>query len=137
MRNRRIIPLLISAVVLAGVFLLLLTTREREPEYGGKRLSEWVEAFVRNYLVQDTNKMEAAAAAIRSTGTRGFACMVHWMSYEEKPWKTQLHKLEEFLPDWMVWTAGRRADSASIAFRVVGPPPVGKPEPEILRQAIP
>ncbi len=43
MQKRRLYLLLIGIGV-AGV-LVAVFSREREPEYGGKRLSEWVEAM--------------------------------------------------------------------------------------------
>src|SRR5229473_8685860 len=45
MRKRRVYLILgVVGVVLAGV-LVAVFSREREPEYGGKRLSEWVEDY--------------------------------------------------------------------------------------------
>src|SRR6266481_5413363 len=54
MRKRRVY-LIAVVLVVAGVLVGVFAGREREPEYGGKRLSEWVEM----YADPDRNPSEA------------------------------------------------------------------------------
>lgn len=42
-KRRYYLVLLLVAVLVVG--LVMLFNREREPEYGGKKLSEWVEEY--------------------------------------------------------------------------------------------
>ena len=57
--------------VLVGISVIALWPEEREPEYSGKRLSEWLEPTL-NYPAANENiraQMEPAEAAVRHIGT--------------------------------------------------------------------
>ena len=56
--------MILGVLVLAGV-LVAVCRREREPEYGGKRLSEWVENYVAYASLP--SQTDEAAGAIRQT----------------------------------------------------------------------
>jgi len=65
---------------------------EREPEYGGKKLSEWVDIF----STADTPNLyparTEAAEAISRMGTNAIPFLVNWMSYDEPAWMANLYK---------------------------------------------
>src|SRR5438270_12088434 len=82
----------ISVAVLATVALVVLAVAswpgEREPEYKGKKLSEWLLAYrdgLTNRVVQ-----EEAAKAVRQIGTNSLPFLVSWMDYEQPKWKDKL-----------------------------------------------
>ena len=94
MRKRRLILLLIGVVLLA-VGLAVLVRPEREPEYGGKRLSEWVEMFTSN---RSSGGDRAAEEAIRHIGTNSLPYLLRWISYEPAAWRIRLYEaLGKFL----------------------------------------
>jgi len=86
MRKRRILLILfpVAAVVIVGLVMVL--TRELEPEYGGKKLSEWL--FL---LSRDGRPTSQAAVAIREIGTNAYPYLLSWMAYETPRWKMNLH----------------------------------------------
>src|ERR1043165_3334350 len=122
MRNRRIILLLLAVAVLVGVLVVVLP-REREPEYGGKRLSEWVERYATPPHMRQT---EEAADAIRHIGTNAIPYLLKWIKYDPPSWKNKLYKALNFTfervnRDWMLQDEQRdRADRATMAFRALG-----------------
>jgi len=90
MRNRRIILLLIAVAVLVGVLVVVLP-REREPEYGGKRLSEWVMVWARSDVHESR---EDAGKAFRHIGTNGIPYLLKWIRYETPSWKRKLFAIK-------------------------------------------
>ena len=82
MHKRRVYLILgVVGVVLAGV-LVAVFSREREPEDGGKRLSEWVEM----------SPDKGAETAIRQIGTNALPYLLKWILYETPSWKTKLYE---------------------------------------------
>ena len=84
MGKRKIYLLLLASVALA-VVLLVVFNREREPEYRGKRLSEWVEE----------NPFDAAGPdgihPVRQMGTNAVPYLLKWIRYERPVWKRKLY----------------------------------------------
>lgn len=73
---------------IAGIALLLWLTREREPEYQGKTLSEWL-AIYADAIEGDQAQSELsiqrrteAALAIRQIGTNALPHLLEWTAYE-------------------------------------------------------
>src|SRR5436190_11030189 len=83
MRKRRVYVVLLAAGVLVVVGLLVCGVfREREPEYGGKRLSEWVEVYVIPERSVPPVRVEEIDDAIRHVGTNALPYLLRWMRYE-------------------------------------------------------
>src|SRR5260221_13991205 len=83
MRKRRVYLIFwVVGVLLAGT-LVAVFTRVREPEYGGKRLSEWAEELPWN----PEEKPSEAEDAIRSIGTNGIPYLLAWIAYEPPIWR--------------------------------------------------
>jgi hypothetical protein len=74
MQKRRVYLILV-VVVLAGV-LVAVFRRDREPEYGGKRLSEWVDGYAMQIRNAGSNE------AIRHIGTNAVPYLLKWIRYE-------------------------------------------------------
>src|SRR6266478_5530398 len=122
MHRRRVYLILgVVGVVLAGV-LLVVFSREREPEYGGKRLSEWVEEFPSGFSVET----QQARQAVRHIGTNALPFLVEWIAYEQPPWKAKLIRAAYGLPlgrrlGWMMRDKkASRAFGATLAFECIG-----------------
>src|SRR5437660_11441199 len=94
--RKRGVYLIVAILVVAGV-LVAVFNREREPEYGGKRLSEWVEQYADH---SDSLGQKAEAAdAIRHIGTNAVPYLIEWLQYETPPWKRRLRRQA----NWVIW----------------------------------
>ena len=92
MRKGKVYLLLLAGAVLAPV-LVVVFSREREPEYGGKRLSEWVMELSPDASYEGGSESERA---IRHIGTNAFPYLLRWINYEQPAWRT---KLSDFAND--------------------------------------
>src|ERR1044071_3783313 len=106
MRKRRGYLLLIAIGVLVGV-LAVKVEPEREPEYGGKRLSEWVERY--KYWHGYGPEGHEAAIAIDAIGMKAFPYLLKWATYRQPAWKRELYHTLDL-------TDKRIARSAQAAF---------------------
>src|SRR5947209_6890640 len=89
-------------ILLSGLAILVLlgllvsgAFRSREPEYGGRKLSQWVEEFGCLTALEDPNQHEIEAAkrdqaAIQRIGTNGVPYLLRWFSYRTPSWKKRL-----------------------------------------------
>jgi len=119
MRRRSLCLILVVLVVLAGV-IVVLTTREREPEYGGKRLSEWVDEL-------PESRDDAPEKAVRNIGTNGLPFLMKWMLYETPAWKSKVYHfvnplIRHLNRSWQLSDDKHplRAIGSFVAFREVG-----------------
>src|SRR3954467_12102160 len=81
MRERHLYVILIAVGVLIGVMVVVFRSPP-EPEYGGKKLSEWVNSF---YMPRPE-----ATKAVRSMGTKAVPYLLNWMRYDIPPWREKL-----------------------------------------------
>jgi hypothetical protein len=84
MRKRWTICVL-AVCALAGLIALLAFPTEREPEYGGRKLTEWLKLYLQSGD-RFTNRQEAAAA-VRHIGTNALPCLLKWTDYEPPRWR--------------------------------------------------
>ena len=122
MRKRRVFLILLGAV-LAGE-LVAVFRREREPEYGGRKLSEWVMAYSRSSTLNPSRENHEAAEAIRQIGSNALPYLLNWMRYEAPLWKTKVLDFANVaLPvKWHVIDQREMRLYASIrAFHALGP----------------
>lgn len=94
-RRRKILVL----VVVASIALLAwLASRSREPEYEGKKLTEWLEQYGRPDAGSTLDS--EAGDAIREIGTKAIPLLLKFISVKDSPLKTQFvlwcDKLEVF-----------------------------------------
>jgi len=82
---------LIGAIVVTAGVLAVIFRPEREPEYGGKKLSEWVEQLQESTGRSEMKAGKQAAEAIQLIGTNGLPYLLSWIRYEQAAWKKNLH----------------------------------------------
>jgi len=91
---------MVVVLVVGGVLVGIFARREREPEYGGKRLGEWVRGYVLPQIavplvrgtvpvwVYRSNSKEEGVIHI---GTNAVPYLLRWIRYEAPPWKRKLY----------------------------------------------
>ena len=126
MKRRRIILLVGCLVVVGAILVVAMWPREREPEYGGKKLSEWLMIAAKsNTSVADARE---AADAIRHIGTNATPWLLEWIRYEQPRWKSNLRVCYRNLPKPFfnksidLWFIGseRLAGEAALGFSILG-----------------
>jgi hypothetical protein len=113
--------------LVAVVVAVLVWPGEREPEYQGKKLSEWLRV--------PSRKPEAGAAserveAIRHIGTNALPFLLKWIRCDVPPWKAKLQGILAKLPQRIrdshalrsltMNEAARRGMLAVIGFQILG-----------------
>jgi hypothetical protein len=116
---------------------------EREPEYQGKRLSEWLSVAGRNLggadlaIVGETHNFDAiksvsameAVRAVHSIGSNGLPCFVRWIAHEPSGWRDKMLTAYEKLPgqlqsktveEWIYGTSEKRRNLAILGFEILG-----------------
>ncbi len=95
------------ACILLVIGLVAFWPGEQEPEYNGKKLSEWL----MNAFLPETSPMakKEASEAIDHIGTNALPCVVHWLSYETPRWKrfifargSKMPRTFRLLTDWVL-----------------------------------
>jgi hypothetical protein len=118
-KRTKLIALVLLAVI-GGVTAYSLRHRSDEPEYEGRRLSEWLHYDRATYDYHETQ------VALRSIGTNAIPHLLKWIAYEPPAWQTTFNeKLPEFIINrsavrgWLD-EGELRARSATMGFRVLG-----------------
>src|SRR6185369_15651805 len=92
-RKRWIWFCVILGLGVLGVAVLAVATREKEPVYGGRKLSEWAEMYTEGLdLTNGANQVRQAADAIREIGTNGIPYLAKWMRYIRPAWETAVEQ---------------------------------------------
>jgi hypothetical protein len=105
-----------------GIGVVAFWPGEREPEYNGKKLSEWVQPYSwrydddekTNHLI--SKKRQAADDAMQQMGTNALHWLVRWIAYEPPAWQTGVQRLVWKIPaepirDWCVKDEQLRSDA--------------------------
>jgi len=92
MPKRRLYLIVAVSVLVAA---LALVTREREPEYGGKKLSEWVMDYGKystgySARMASSSPPQDADEAMRHIGTIAIPHLLKWLRYEPPTWRKDL-----------------------------------------------
>jgi HEAT repeat protein len=125
MRTRRkLIWILLGCAIVAILLLMLL--HEREPQFDGLSLSQWIAILERGNA---QISREQAELAVRSIGTNALPFLLKWVDYQEPPSRRRLANLAGRLPGSLGDTAhalvfGRglfRQQEALSALYVLGP----------------
>jgi len=142
MPKRRLFLVLIGGVVFVGVFVVIALgfRPAREPEYEGKKLSQWVDRYGESFARIGSNLPPLEDDPIYRIGTNGIPFLLKWLQYEQPAWKRSLYHavnfaLDKVNPDWEItdrWE--RRANGSGIAFYILGPAGSGV-VPELIRLA--
>src|SRR6267142_5703307 len=117
--GRTVLRLLLTCGVIA-LAASLVWPREHEPEYQGKRLSEWL----RWRMGEPPDRPNIRAKAIRQIGTNALPFLLQWIRYESPPWR---EKVSDTLGNMnaSIWLAFRdkkvdRANDAVRGFQILG-----------------
>src|SRR5437879_4899885 len=68
-------------------------SREREPSYQGRTLSEWTDLL--------PGKNDDASNAIRHVGSNSLPVILKWLRYEPPSWKVKMVRPLGAVPDWV------------------------------------
>jgi hypothetical protein len=135
-RGRRLLWIL-GACGIVSVLAVAFWAGEREPEYEGKKLSEWISPHIDYYLprtgsgkkppdfatLQKAN--QDAVKAVRAIGTNGLPFLTKWACHETPPWKSNVLVLSARYCPWLDrWTyseKGRLSPYAFFGFSILGP----------------
>lgn len=92
--RKRGVYLIVVGLVIVGMFVLVFRNGESEPEYGEKKLSEWVEGY-ENAIVTakygDMTEWDRTDAAVRHIGTNALPFLRQWFRYEAGPRKMKVY----------------------------------------------
>jgi len=99
--RRKRIFIVLAVCVLVGIGVVVFWPGEREPEYNGKKLSEWLIYWGKAQSDQQVWEVENA---VRHIGTNSLPYLIKWMSYEPPAWKEKmLHwKIVNVMPDFLL-----------------------------------
>jgi hypothetical protein len=111
-RRRRVVAVVLVLCVLVGIGVVAFWPGEREPQYNGKKLSEWLEihhAGQLGTLGPDESRAQAETA-ITHIGTNALPWLVKWIKCERRElprWRIILFKTACILhvKGTQVWTA--------------------------------
>jgi len=88
MRRGRRALLIVAGCVLLACAVWVVWPGQKEPEYQGKKLSEWLYLYVVTHGAD-----EGAAAAVREIGTNGLPWLMRGISIEPGKWRQVVAKL--------------------------------------------
>jgi hypothetical protein len=94
MQRRSLIALVLGclAVVIMVVSVILVISRQQEPQYNWRTLSEWLgTAQIGKLRGASSSEAREAAEAIRQIGTNALPFLVRWISYETPAWRRQIY----------------------------------------------
>lgn len=101
-KRRTIFITVLVCIALALAYAIL--SRDNEPRYKGKTLSEWLAIYTAVPMEGASAPAETqreAQLAIRSIGTNALPFVLEWMRQEPSPWReTLLNKLPQALQNW-------------------------------------
>src|SRR5256885_14250178 len=106
-----------------GISVVAFWPGEREPEYKGKKLSEWL----RLAGDEKTRPQVEAANAIEHIGTNALPWLVQWVGYEPPLWHQQVAPLIDKIPRLNRWrhqlehAHQQRVNDSDWAFKILGP----------------
>ena len=87
--KKRRVAIVVGAVVVAVIGMVVFWQGQKEPEYQGKKLSEWVEICSRydrfakyGGPAVPEEQLRVAVKAIRQIGTNALPLLVHWLEID-------------------------------------------------------
>jgi HEAT repeat protein len=87
MRRRLLVPFVAAFVLTLGAVAFFSLRGEREPEYNGWKLREYLEVYLHPVNSYDNLRGPVAAQAVRHIGTNALPCLIKWTLYEEPGWQ--------------------------------------------------
>jgi len=96
---------MVMVLVVVGVLVAIFASREREPEYGGKRLSEWVEKLVpprassqNPEVIEQKRRAEEAVLELRN---RAVPFLLEWIRYKPSPARICCYNIANEVLGWL------------------------------------
>ena len=114
----------------AALIAMLAFPTEREPEYGGRTLGEWLKLYLES-RDGDTDRQEAAEA-VGHIGTNALPWLLEWTDYQPAGWKMALAtnsraaaQTSGYFRSAYFWLLNRPADNLNLlgrfGFEILGP----------------
>lgn len=132
MSRRRKLLLIASCLAILCVAVVIYISSAREPSYGGKRLSEWVDAFNDGRVADEPIRTDA----IRHMGTRALPFLLAWNGHKTSFFDRLIDRAISNSPAWIArnqpirgWIerravrkrrANNRAEYSIMGFRALG-----------------
>jgi hypothetical protein len=100
-RWRRVVVVLVVCV-LTGIGVVAFWPGEKEPQYNGKTLTEWL---TYRWKAQTDQEAWEAQDAVRHIGTNALPWLVKWMSYQPPAWKQKMShwKILQVVPEPLLY----------------------------------
>jgi HEAT repeat protein len=95
-KRRKVLIGVICLVMAAAAALLCLSSRDRQPYYGGRSLEEWIETFGRQEAAGEQS--EEARRAVLQIGTNALPSLLDWIAYQPAPWRDSIAGILDRLP---------------------------------------
>ena len=122
-KRRRVILSLIGAGILVGVLAVVFRPAQ-EPEYGGKRLSYYIEFLGSGNVggqIRRAGMDSPSVEAVNHIGTNAIPFLLRWIRYDQPPWKAKLYSTLNSRFGWDLFDKREaRAEGASVAFWTLG-----------------
>ena len=97
--RQRLLLLFVPAFVLGLGGVAFFSLRgEREPEYNGWKLSQWLEACAGRSPKEYPPGYSVAAEAVQHMGTNALPFLIKWIQYQPSPWAARARTLIRKLP---------------------------------------
>jgi hypothetical protein len=118
--------LVVGACVVAGILGVASWPAEREPEYQGKKLSEWLDC---GGVLQGRALPEEAQRAVQHIGTNALPCLMRWVACEQSAWSQKAADVYDrwpsslragFFREWLAGKAERRWEVAMTGLDALG-----------------
>ena len=124
--------MLLAGCGLAIAVAFAVWPREREPEYQGKKLSDWLMLYSEQFHIDgydDTPELRQSSNAVRQIGSNAIPYLLKWIEYERPTWRDKLFaaatKVQFFrrraMVEMLLGQGEYRADLARIGFEILGP----------------
>ena len=98
--------LAVAGCAVATIVAFILWPGAKEPEYKGKKLSEWLEMdgkLISGEYVPGRGKDIVPLEAVKEIGTNALPWLLRWVRYEEPAWRTKLRVGVSKLPPALRW----------------------------------
>jgi hypothetical protein len=87
----------LAAVMVVALLAVAFWPGEKEPEYQGKKLSEWLDPFYRPGAISD-QKQEQTEAAVNAMGTNCLPFLIKRVGYKRSVWRKKANSLYGRVP---------------------------------------
>ncbi len=121
-KKRLLVVIAATAVIVITIVAVVVWPGPKEPEYQGKKLSEW--------LATRSEHPQESAEAVKAIGTDAIPYLLRWLSYEFPHWEGEVGDFYARHPTWIGSSYAARFDRdknfdqilhAAAGFAILGP----------------